>query len=297
MKRFLKFPKRIPGFRGLDPIVVIKKSARDFIADDMPTYAAALAYHVLFSLFPFILLLLVLVGYFNLSLFYDWVQDQARFFLSRQAIELASQIINELSLPRGGPLSFGAAVALWLSSGGTRSMMNALNAAYDVHERRPAWKRFPLSILYTVGIAAILILAASLLAIGPAGMQWLASYAGVEQLFVALWSVLRWPLAVLLLVVMVAVVYYAGPNRDQEFRLISPGSVLSVAVWMIASVVFGFYLSNFASYSAMFGSIGTMIALMLYLYISAGVLLFGAEVNAAIEHHDHARKRPLAERR
>jgi membrane protein len=92
----------------------------------------------------------------------------------------------------------------------------------------------------------------------------------------------------------VAIVYYAGPNTEQRFQLISPGSVLSVTVWIIASMAFGYYVRNFASYSAMFGSIGMVIALLLYLYLTAGVLLFGAEINAVIDHRT-AGKRPLAE--
>jgi membrane protein len=290
MRHSLKRPLPIPGFRGLDATGIIRKAVRDFMADDMPTYAAALAYHLLFSLFPFVLLVLVVIGYFDLSIFFKWIRDQAQYFFSPQTIKLAQQIVSELQVPEGGPLSVGAAIALWLASGGTRSMMNALNAAYDVPERRPAWKRYPLSILYTVAIAAILILATALVAIGPDGMQWLASAVGLEQLFVVLWTWLRWPLAVLLLAAMVALVYFAGPNRQQCFQLVSPGSVLSVVVWIIASLLFGYYVRNFASYSAMFGSIGMMIALMLYLYLSSSVFLFGAEVNAAIEHQDQARK-------
>jgi membrane protein len=286
MKPALGFSMQIPGFRGLDPIAVIAKSIRNFFADDMPTYAAALAFHVLFSLFPFILLVLVLLGYFDLSDFFAWVRQQAQFFFSDQAIDLANQLINELRLPKGGPLSFGAAVALWLASGGVRSMMNALNVAYDARERRPAWKRYPLSIFYTVGIAAILVFSAALLAIGPAGMEWFAVHTGLERLFVTLWTWLRWPAAVILLSMAVAIVYYAGPNTEQRFQLISPGSVLSVTVWIIASMAFGYYVRNFASYSAMFGSIGMVIALLLYLYLTAGVLLFGAEINAVIDHPD-----------
>jgi membrane protein len=170
--------------------------------------------------------------------------------------------------------------------------MNALNRAYDVKEGRPAWKLYPLSILYTIGIAALMIAAAALFLIGPQAMQWLAHQLGLEQLFVILWTWLRWPVVLLLLTLVVALIYYVAPDVEQEFRFITPGSVIAVLVWIASTLGFDFYIRSFANYSATYGSIGTIIVLLLYSYISAAVLLFGAEVNAVIEHHAPTGKRP-----
>lgn len=161
-----------------------------------------------------------------------------------------------------------------------------------MEEGRPTWKRIPLSVLYTVGVAAFLLAAAGLMVTGPQVMNWLAGQLGIEDVVVLLWNWLRIPVAVLLLMMVVASVYYLLPDVKQEFRFITPGSVLAVLVWLVASMGFSYYAKNFATYNAMYGSIGAIIILLLYLYISAAVLLFGAELNAVIEHHSREGKKP-----
>lgn len=274
---------RIHGFQNLDPFKVIALSIRNFIDDDMATYAAALAYHILFALFPFIIFLIALSGFFELTEMFEWLRQQAKSFLPPLAMDQVNRVINELQLPQKGLLSFGAITALWLASQGIRAIMAAMNVAYDTRESRPAWKLYPLSIVYTTGIALLLLIAASLLIVGPQAMQWLAQLAGLEQLFVTLWAWLRLPAALLILSLMIAFVYYAAPNVTHRFRMVTPGSILAVIIWVAASLGFSYYVQNFGNYSVMYGSIGAVIVLLLYLYLSAAALLFGAEVNAAIE--------------
>jgi membrane protein len=115
-------------------------------------------------------------------------------------------------------------------------------------------------------------------------MSWLASQIGIEDFIVTLWTILRWPVIIILLMVAVAIMYYVMPDVKQTFRFITPGSVLAVVVWIAASLGFAYYVKTFADYNAMYGSIGAIIVLLLYFYISAAVLLFGAELNAVIEH-------------
>jgi len=170
--------------------------------------------------------------------------------------------------------------------------MSAMNAAYDVVEGRPIWKRFPLSIFYTVGIAGMLLAAAALMVLGPQVMEWLAGQIGMQEFVVTLWTILRWPLIVILLMFAVALMYYVMPDVEQKFRFITPGSVLAVVVWIVASLGFGYYVKTFADYNAMYGSIGAIIVLLLYFYISAAVLLLGAEMNAVIEHMSAEGKDP-----
>lgn len=282
----------IPGFRGARIGAVLKQSVTDFFADDMTTYAAALAYQVFFSLFPFIIFLVALLGFLDVPYFFDWLRQQAETLLPAQALEPVNQVITQIQQPQGGVLSFGILLALWSASGGVRATMNALNVAYDVEESRPAWKRYPLSLIYTILIAAMLILAAGLLIIGPEVMQWLAQQVGLQQIFVLVWSWIRWPLALLLLILSVAMTYYLAPDVEQDFRFITPGSTLAVLVWIAVSLAFGYYVRNFADYSATYGSIGAIIVLLLYFFITSAVLLFGAEVNAAIEHQAMEGKAP-----
>ncbi|KES23215.1 membrane protein [Pseudomonas citronellolis] len=278
---------RFMDFRGLrlGPWQLLKLTVKEFLDDEMPTYAAALAYQGLFSLFPFLLFLIALLGFLHLPEFFDWLREQAAYVLPGQALEQVNPIIDQLQQRQGGLLSVGIVVALWSSSAAVRSLMNALNAAYDVREARPVWKRVPLSLLYTLGLAVMLMLVTALMILGPQVMGWIAERIGLQEYVVVLWSLLRWPVMVLLMMMAVAVIYYATPNVKQKFRFITPGSVLAVVAWVAASLAFGFYVKNFADYNAMYGSVGAIIVLLLYFYISAAVLLLGAELNAVIEHH------------
>ena len=284
---------RIPGLRGVPVRTVARETVREFMADDMLTYAAALAYQVFFSLFPFVIFLISLLSFLRIPGFFDWLLTQARTVLPGLAMEQVEQVITEVRDAReGGLLSLGILLAIWVASAGIRSTMNALNVAYDVEEGRPTWKRYLLSILYTFALAVIVIAATAMMMIGPRVMMWVAGQVGLDRAAVTLWAWLRIPAAVLLLMLGVAIVYYAGPNVKQKFRYITPGSVLAVMLWAVASAGFSFYVSNFGNYAAMYGSIGAVIVVLLYIFLSALALLIGGELNAVIERHapqaDHA---------
>jgi membrane protein len=278
--------------KGLPLHRVMVRTVTEFVADEMSTYASALAYQMLFSLFPFILFLIALIGFLHLPDFFSWLRLQSELVLPPQALEQVNPVIDQLQQSKGGLLSVGIVIALWTASAGVRLMMSAMNAAYDVVEGRPVWKRFPLSIIYTVGVAGMLLIAAALMVLGPQVMSWIAAQVGLEYFIVTLWTIARWPVIVILLMVAVALIYYVMPDVKQEFRFITPGSVLAVVVWIIASLGFGFYVKEFANYNAMYGSIGAIIVLLLYFYISSAVLLLGAEMNAVIEHMSKEGKDP-----
>lgn len=262
---------------------VIKRSIQEYSEDDMLTYAAALSYYVFFSLFPFVVFLLALLGVLNIPGFFDWLFDQARAVLPNQAASLMEQIVGQV---RGeaarGLLSFGVIVALFSASAAVRMTMHALNIAYDVEEERPAWKKFPLSIFYTVLLAILIVAAVALMLVGPQIATWLAQQVGIGSLFVTLWTWLRIPFAVLLIMVILALVYHLFPNTDQPFKFITPGAVIAVIIWVAASLGFSFYVRDFADYSATYGALGAVIVLLFYFFVSAAVMLLGAEVNAEI---------------
>jgi membrane protein len=261
-----------PTLRNLSLRQVMVKTVKEFVDDEMSTYASALAYQMLFSLFPFILFLIALIGFLHLPDFFSWLRMQAGMVLPPQALDLVNPVIDQLQTSKSGLLSVGIVVALWSAS------------AYDVPEERPVWKRLPLSVLYTVGIAGMLLAAAALMVLGPQVMNWIAAQIGLEDIVVTLWTIARWPVIIILMMVAVALMYYVLPDVKQEFRFITPGSVLAVVFWIIASLGFAFYVKTFADYNAMYGSIGAIIVLLLYFYISSAVLLLGAEMNAVIEH-------------
>ncbi|MEH6387378.1 YihY/virulence factor BrkB family protein [Pseudomonas profundi] len=261
-----------------------KRTLKEFGADDMSSYSAALAYQALFSIFPFILFLMAMLGFLHLPQFFDWLRSQATTVLPETAAEQINPVIDQLQSQNGGLLSFGILIALWTSSAGMRSLMNAMNKAYDVTEARPTWKVFLLSIVYTIGIAIVLLAIAAMMIMGPQVMEWLASQVGLQDIVVTIWTWARWPVAIFLMMLVVALLYYIAPNVEQSFRFITPGSVVAVIVWIAASLAFGYYVQNFGNYDATYGSIGAVIVLMLFFYISAAVLLLGAEINAVIEH-------------
>ncbi|WP_407296054.1 YihY/virulence factor BrkB family protein [Stutzerimonas zhaodongensis] len=270
--------------RGIGSFELLKRTFKEFSNDDMTTYASALAYRAIFSLFPFLLFLISLLGLLDLQEFFTWLREQVSLVLPPDALNLVNPVIDELQEKKGGFLSVGILVALWSASIGVRSLMNAMNKAYDVDEGRPTWKLILLSVVYTIGLALILLATAALMSIGPQVIEWLADQVGLKDIVVTLWTWLRWPVVVVLMMLMLAVIYYVTPDVEQEFRFITPGSVLAVIVWIAASVAFGLYVQNFGNYDATYGSIGAVIVLLLYFYISAAVLLFGAEMNAVIEH-------------
>jgi len=283
---------RIPGLRGMSPVLILKQTIKEFFADDMTTYAAALAYQVLFALFPFLIFLITLLGFIDRADFFDWVRTQMQFLLPQDSMKVVDQVIVQLRQPQRTLLSMGVIVALWTASSAVRATMNALNVAYDVPEGRPAWKLYPLSIIYTIGVAAMLIAAALLLTVGPEAVEWLTRMVGLDQIFAAIWAWLRWPVAIFLLCLAVAVVYYVAPDAEQDFRFITPGATLAVFVWIIASLGFKYYVGNFADYNATYGSIGTIVVLLLFFFISSAIMLFGAELNAVIEHNAPEGKKP-----
>lgn len=282
----------IPGLHGLGFIDLVKKSVQDFVDDDLITHASALAFQVLFSLFPFVIFLVALLTFLDLSYFFAWLRAELSVFLPQPSMDTLNQVLDELQQPREGLLSLGAGIALWTASAAVRSIMHAMNIAYDVPEERPIWKRFPVSILYTIGFAALLIAASTLLLVGPQAMQWLADITGLEQAFVTVWAWLRWPVAFLMLNLTVALIYYLMPNFKQKFKFVTPGSILSTVIWVLSSWGFNLYVTNFADYSVMYGGIGAIIVLLMYFFISCAILLFGAEVNAVIEEHAGEITRP-----
>jgi membrane protein len=288
-------PMTIPGFQGAPPFPTVKQAVKDFFADDMMTYAAALSFRVLLALFPFIIFLLALLGTVGLTNFFDRMLNEARVALPPEAYAILEQVIGEVREgARGGLVSVSILFAIWAASTAVRSLMNALNAAYDIEESRPAWQLYPLSIAYTIGLAVLVLAAAVLALIGPQAIEWLSAQLQLTGVVATLWTWLRWPVAVLLILLTVAVVYYVAPNVKQPFKVVTPGSVVAVIGWIIASLGFTYYVSNFGNYTATYGSLGGVIVLLLYFFISAGVFLLGAELNAAIYHATEGAPTPKA---
>jgi membrane protein len=268
-----------------------------FFEHPMATYAAALAYRGLFGLFPFVLILVVLVGALGFPDFFDRAMDQARAQSSgyvpqqlepvvepaREQVKPLVGMIERAEKQAGGKLLFfGVAVALWSVSAVARTLTEAFNVAYQVAETRRWWKQLVLSLAFGPVLALVVIVSVALMLVGPQLVGSIAALVDLDELFVRSWGWLRFPVALLLLAVVLSVVYRFGPNAKQRFRSVVPGAALSVVLWAISSVGFSFYLANFANYGVTYGSLGAAVGLLFYLYLCASVVLFGAELNAAI---------------
>src|SRR5918994_1175616 len=204
---------------------------------------------------------------------------------AREQVQPLLGMIERAERQAGGNLLFfGVAVALWSVSAVARTLTEAFNVAYQVTETRSWLKQLALSLAFGPVLALVVIVSVALMLIGPQLVGSMAELVNLDEVFVRLWGWLRFPVAFLLLAVVLSVIYRFGPNARQRFRSVVPGAALSVVLWAISSVGFSFYLANFANYGVTYGSLGAAVGLLLYLYLSASVVLLGAEVNAAIYH-------------
>jgi membrane protein len=276
-----------------------KRSVKSFFEHRMTTYAEQLSYRSLFGLFPFIILVFSLLAVLQLDAVFDRLIEAAMGAQPQQIPEPLEPVAKEgrtqteflrplIEQAReqagGGLLSFGIVLSLWSVSAVAFTLTEALNAAYGVEETRSRRKRFAFALLFGPFLALAFIVASGLMLIGPQVAGELARLAGLDEAWVALWAWLRFPIALFLLAAVLSVVYHFVPDTDRSFWSATLGALFAVVAWAIASLGFSFYLANFADRGLTYGSLGTAVGLLVYLYLSASVVLLGAEINAAVYH-------------
>jgi membrane protein len=185
----------------------------------------------------------------------------------------------------GGLLSFGLLAGLWAASTGMYAIMQQLNVSYDVNETRGVVRARLIAIGLSLLFIALVIGGLSLTVLGGLFEGWLGNHFGLGNALLVTFAVFRWLVIIAGLLLAFALIYFLAPDVEQKFVFITPGSVIGVAVLVLASLAFAWYVQNFGNYSATYGSIGAVIVLMLWLYIAGLVILFGSEINALIEHH------------
>ena len=268
---------------GLSVRELGRRLYRDIWAHDVPVRAAALSYWFLFSLFPAFLVLAAIVGLFPGSHLIGRLLRYLSEVLPADAASIVRQTVREVVRgAHGGLLPLGAAMALWSASSGMNSVMAALNIVHGIEDPRPWWQRRLLAVVLTAGFALFTITALLLMVFGPQIGARVAAGMGLGPLFTAVWGVVSWPVLVALVLTAVALVYHFAPATRPPWRWITAGSLLALAVWLAASLALRWYVGQVANYNATYGSIGGVILLLLWLYVTAGVLLLGAEVNAEI---------------
>ena len=276
-----------------------KRAVKSFFEHRMPTYAEQLSYRGLFGLFPFIILVFALLAVLQLDAVFDRLIEAAMGAPPQQIPEPLEPVAQEgrtqaeflrplIEQAReqagGGLLSFGIVISLWSVSAVVFTLTEALNAACGVQETRSRRKRFVFALVFGPLLALVFIVASGLMLIGPRVAGGLAGLAGLDEAWVALWAWLRFPVALLLLAVVLSVVYQFVPDTHWSFWSATPGALFAVIAWAVTSLGFSFYLANFADRGLTYGSLGTAVGLLIYLYLSASVVLLGAEINAAVYH-------------
>ena len=271
---------------------LVRRTINETIADRVPGISAELAYYFLLALAPAIVFVAALASFFPGALIQDIIARVGDVVPTGALEVIREQLQNIASGQNGGVLTFGLLLALWSSSAAIVGVTEALNRAYDIEEARPWWKVRVTAILLTLALAVFVVVAFALVLIGPTLIDQLSARFGLSQLTATAWKVLQWPLAFAIVATGVGLIYYFAPDAEQEWEWITPGAVLATILWLIASLVFKFYVSSFADYNATYGSLGGVIVLMLWFYISAFAILVGAEMNAEIEHASPHGKAP-----
>ncbi len=256
--------------------------------DDVFGRAAQLAYYFLLALFPLLLFLVSLLGYFageNSELRSDMFRYLSA-VLPGEASDLVSKTISDVTQGSGGgKLSFGILAALWAASNGMGAVSDSLNVAYDVKESRPWWKSRLVAVGLTIALAVLIISALILVLYGHTIAEAVAGSFGLGEAFEMTWKVVQWPVVLAFVVLGFGLIYYFGPDlHDAKWQWITPGAIIGVFLWLLVSFGFRTYLHFFNSYSATYGSLGTVIILMLWFYLTGAAILIGGEINSEIEH-------------
>jgi membrane protein len=267
---------------------VLKRTVREFREDNLTDWAAALTYYGILSIFPALIVFVAIIGLIGAPVT-EPLLDNIGSFAPSEVKDILVKAVQGLEESRGGAglLAIVALVgALWAASGYVAAFIRAANIVWDVEEGRPVWKTVPLRIGVT--LVLIVLLAASAVIVvftGPLAER-VAELIGVSGVVVTVWDIAKWPVLVLLVALMLAILYYATPNvRQPRFRWITPGAILAVAIWIVASAAFALYVANFGSYNETYGSLGAVIIFLVWLWLTNVAVLLGAELNAELERH------------
>jgi membrane protein len=267
---------------------VLKRTVREFRRDNLTDWAAALTYYSVLSIFPALIAFVGIVGLAGKN------PDTTNAILKiiddigpSSAVDTLKGPVQSVISNKSGAgiaLATGLAVALWSASSYVGAFIRASNAIYEVEEGRPFWKLRPLQILVTLLMVLMLsVVAVALVVTGPLADA-IGKQIGIGSAAVTAWDIAKWPVLVAVVMVIFAVLYYAAPNvRQPGFRWLTPGGVIAVIVWIVASAAFAFYLSNFGSYNKAYGSLAGVIGFLVWLWISNIAILLGAEINAELE--------------
>jgi membrane protein len=297
----------VPVAENLGLVQFFKLTFKEVGEDHVMAFAGNLTYKALFAIFPFLTFLLSLLGLFNADELVNAMINRLSGVMPQSATRfIETQLLSITQSQAESAFTLGAIVsillALWGVSGAFRSVMEAMNVMYEVEEDRRFWKKYGISIFISLAVIVLMLTALGLVVLGSAVGGGLADVVGLGSVFQTVWSIVQWPILACIVLFAFAVIYYFAPAARQRWRWISPGSILAFAFWLVFSLLFSFYVSNFSSYNETYGSLAGVAILMLYIYYSAVIMLIGAEMNQVIEWHipggkDEGEKIPKEDKR
>ena len=275
-------PTQLPGGSWR---AAVRRTVREFQVDNLKDWAAALTYYSVLSIFPALVVLVSLIGLAGRSTIQTLLDNLGQVAPGsvNQILEGAIQNLQQTRGSAGLLALAGLAVALWSASNYIAAFMRASNAIYDVPEGRPIWKTLPIRIAVTV-VVMVLLAASAVAVVATGGLaDRIGRLLGLGSAVVTVWDIVKWPVLLLLISFMFALLYWASPNAKQGFRWVTPGGLLAVVVWVAASVAFAIYVANFSSYNKTYGSLASVIIFLVWLWLSNIAILLGAELNAELE--------------
>ena len=265
---------------------VLKRTFREFNADHLTDLAAALTYYGVLAIFPMLIVIVSLLGLLGHSVTQSLIHNLSTVApgTTKQILTNAIKNIQSHRGASGVAFVIGLVAAMWSASGYVAAFMRASNAVWDVEEGRPFYKTGPVRLAVTFITVVLLTLSAAAVVFTGSLAGKLGNLIGVGSTAVQVWDVAKWPVLALIVVLILAVLYYAGPNvRQPGFRWVTPGGVVAVVLWIVASAAFAFYVANFSSYNKTYGAIASVVIFLVWLWITNIVILLGAELNAEIE--------------
>lgn len=281
-------PRKSPWRLHVSSITtLLKRVWTSSYEDGVYNRAAELAYFFFLSLFPGVIFITTLLGFVfksNTQLTRLLLQYLST-TLPGSAFDLIRQVITEITRSSGsGKLTFGILAALWTANSGMNALEDALNAVYKVKESRPLWKTYGIALILTVSASLLIIAALTVFLYGGVLVKLVSNTVGLKPALYWTWRIAQWPIALFFVSIVASMVYYAAPNLKQRcWQWLSPGAVFATLGWIAASGLLRLYFHYFTSYAKTYGSLGAVMALMTWLYVTGIMLLLGAEVNLAIE--------------
>ena len=266
---------------------LVRSTGKQAVSDRLTGLAAEAAYNFFFSLFPSLLVATALIGLVvDQRSTTSWMMDQMQRVVPDEALSLVRGVVGDVVLnnsdSKKGILSLGLLLAAWSGSNIFRSLMETLNLAYDVRETRPFWKRALLSMAAIVVMGGLLLVASIVMLGGPEIIDWIGSHLRLPSGRLNLWMVLQYPIAFSILVLAFFMIYRFLPNLKQRPRQILVGAVVATALWLVVTLLFRLYVTNFGSYNKTYGAIGAVIVVLTWMYLTMLVILLGGELNAEL---------------